>query len=190
MDKTNLYPGGKSKVYCHALTKPALTGSVLIKLLVAIAILFYLAVLPSVANAGQNTVKGEKTLGIRGGYASYNESGFTSIFFEYSFAPHFRIAPEIGYVYRHHDKTAFVFDVDMHFPFKIVSGLKVYPLAGLAFNNWSYHDDSNKSRIGANFGVGFDFYMTQNFKLNLQAKYSWLPSVSGLFTGIGLGYIF
>ena len=47
-----------------------------------------------------NAQRGEKTLGIAGGFATYNDGGFMDIYFQYSFANHVRIAPEIGYVFR------------------------------------------------------------------------------------------
>lgn len=184
-------PGANlTRVSCVSLSSGSDNHANRLKLLLIATLLLISAFCSVKVAAKSNSVKGEKTLGIRGGYASYNESGYNSIFFEYTFAPHFRISPEIGYVYSHYRKTAFKLDADMQFPFRIVSGLQIYPLAGLAFNNWSYKDDSSKSRLGADLGAGLDFYMTQNLKLNVQAKYSWLPDVSGLFAGLGIGYIF
>lgn len=136
-----------------------------------------------------NAQKGEKALGIAGGYASQNNGGYAKLFFQYGFANHFRIAPEIGYVFRNEGESAFIMSVDMHFPFKIVKGINVYPLAGLTINNWTWSGE-NDFRVGANFGAGFDFYLTKNLKLDLQAKYSLMNDYSGGYIGFGIAYVF
>lgn len=160
-----------------------------LRILIILAALLAAALLPLQSRAGDSQ-RGEKTLGVMGGYASFNDSGYASLYFEYTFASHVRIAPEIGYVFRHNDKSAFTASVDMQFPFRLSRGFHIYPLAGLTFNNWNYASSSNKSRFGGDFGFGFDLYMTQNLKLNLQGKYSLMNDTSGAFVGLGMGYIF
>lgn len=137
-----------------------------------------------------NAQKGEKTLGVKGGYASYNNGGFADVYFQIGVANHVRLAPSIGYVFRNDHKSAFTLDVDVQFPFRVVKALNVYPLLGFTFNNWNYtyHDDF--SRAGANFGAGFDIFLTQNLKMNIEGKYSMMNDTGGAFFGIGLGYVF
>jgi hypothetical protein len=66
----------------------------------------------------------------------------------------------------------------------------VYPLAGFTFNNWSYRYGDSASRAGANFGAGFEIYLTSYLKLSLQGKYSLMNDTSGGFFGMGIGYVF
>lgn len=135
--------------------------------------------------------KGEKTVGVAAGYSTYNNSGYTNVYFQYSFAQHVRIAPEIGYVFPKNGISGFEASVDMHFPFKIYRGIGVYPLAGITYNNWSLKNDPhNVSRFGGNIGGGFDFYFTSRFKLSVQGKYSILKHTGGGFFDIGFGYVF
>lgn len=134
--------------------------------------------------------RGEKTLGLMGGFATYNNGGFTDVYFQYTFADHFRIAPDLGYVFRNDNKSAFVLDIDMHFPFRVARGFAVYPLAGFTFNNWSYRYGDSASRAGANFGAGLEIYLTSYLKLSLQGKYSLMNDTSGGFFGMGIGYVF
>ncbi len=139
------------------------------------------------------TGRGEKSVGLSAGYAGYNSSGYISANFQYTFADHFRLAPEIGYVFYNQGATGFKVDADMHFPFRVAKGLGLYPLAGLTFNNWSFSRSplhENIMRFGVDAGVGLDLYLTNSLKLNFQAKYSLMKNCSGLFTGIGIGYIF
>ncbi|MDE6536944.1 MAG: hypothetical protein K2M13_02755 [Muribaculaceae bacterium] len=133
---------------------------------------------------------GEKTLGLIGGYSSYNNSGYLGVDFQYSFASHVRIAPDIAYSFRNEGKSAFILDVDMHFPFALAKGVGIYPLVGFTFNNWSYQGGGHANRAGANFGGGFDFNLTSDLKLSLQAKYSLMNDTGGAFVGVGLGYRF
>ena len=85
--------------------------------LLAVAVI---ALIGALAPASAQAQRGEKTLGVMGGFATYNDGGFTDVYFQYSFANHFRLAPDLGYVFRNDGKSAFVLDVDLHFPFRIV----------------------------------------------------------------------
>ncbi|MDE5868839.1 MAG: hypothetical protein K2H18_01280 [Muribaculaceae bacterium] len=134
--------------------------------------------------------KGEKSLGLIGGFSTYNNGGYMGVDFQYTIIDHVRIAPDIAYSFRNDQKSAFIMDVDVHFPFKLAKGFDVYPLVGFAFNNWSYEGGGSASRAGGNFGGGFDFYMTSNLKLSLQGKYSVMNDTSGGFIGMGIGYVF
>ena len=149
-----------------------------------------LAVVAMFAPQQASAQTGEKTLGVAGGFATYNNGGYADIYFQYTFAPHFRIAPEVGYIFRAEGCSGFETSVDLHFPFRIARGFGIYPLAGLTFNNWTYKGDGHLSRFGGDFGLGFDFYLTQNFKLSVQGKYSLLNDTGGGFFNVGFGYVF
>jgi len=155
------------------------------KLLIAL-----LAVISCVVPSTAQTQRGEKTLGVMGGFATYNDGGFADVYFQYSFHQHIRGAADLGYVFRNDHASAFVFDIDVQFPFRIVKGFGVYPLVGFTFNNWNYGGGHNVSRAGANFGAGFDVYLTSNLKLTLQGKYSMMNDTGGGFFGLGMGYVF
>lgn len=149
------------------------------------------AVLTASAPAAASSLyKGEMTLGVSGGYASYNNSGFTSIVFQYTFVPHVRIVPEVGIVFRHNDKSALTVTCDMQFPFRLGKAFNVYPLAGLTFNSWNHRYSKNLNRVGGDVGLGFELYITGSLKLSLQGKYSFMKDTSGAFAGLGLGYVF
>ncbi len=159
----------------------------MVRLVTAAVMLMSAVSLPLSASAQ----KGEKTLGFAGGYASHNNGGYADIYFQYTFSKHVRIAPELGYIFRHQGKSAFECSVDMQFPFRVERAIHVYPLAGLTFNNWNYsHGDHSASHAGFDFGGGFDINLTTSMKLTIQAKYSLMNDTSGAFVGMGLGYIF
>ncbi len=133
----------------------------------------------------------EMTLGVEGGYSGYNEGGYASVFFQYDIIKHVRVAPQIGYAFRNQGASAFLLDVDVQFPFRVARAFSLYPLVGFTYNNWSYSGwDAHASRAGANFGGGMELYLTRQFKINVNAKYSLMNDTSGVFVGFGLGYIF
>lgn len=150
-------------------------------------LLLIAAFLPALSASAQ---KGKMTLGLSGGYATHNDGGYTNLYFQYDLIPHIRLAPEIGYVFRNDGKSAFNLAVDVHFPFRIARPVSVYPLAGIVFNSWKHPGDNTLNRIGADFGAGVDFDLTNYLKLSLQGKYSLMNDVSGGFIGMGIGYIF
>lgn len=156
---------------------------------------FSAIILATVAGLFMNPVtvsaeKGEKTLGLMGGYASYNNSGIGGLFFQYSFSRHVRISPELGYIFRNQEKSAFVCSVDMHFPFRVARGYKLYPLAGITYNRWDNKFEKHDIHGGIDLGGGMDLYFTSSLKLNLQAKYSLMEKTGGCYVQMGIGYIF
>lgn len=138
--------------------------------------------------------KGEKSVGVSGGYSSYNEGGYISANFQWEFAEHFRLAPDMGVSFENNHRSGFLLNCDMHFPFKIVRGIGLYPLVGLTYNSWHYThpeaDPEYRSTVGANFGAGIDIYFTRFLKMNIQGKYSMMNKCSGAFVGLGFSYVF
>lgn len=153
------------------------------------ALILLAAVAINAAAPAANAQTGEKTLGVAGGFATRNNGGFANVFFQYTLAPHVRIAPEIGYMFRNEGKSGFEISGDVHLPFRVARALNVYPLAGLTFNSWT-HNSHTQSRVGLDFGGGFDLYLTSNLKLMLQGKYSLMNDVGGGFFQMGFGYVF
>lgn len=134
--------------------------------------------------------RGEMSVGVNGGVATYNSGGYMNLDFQYTFINHLRIAPDIGYVFRNDGKSAFIMDVDLHFPFRVARGFALYPLVGFTFNNWNYEHGGSASRAGGNIGAGMELYVTSYLKLMLQGKYSLMDDTSGGFIGLGIGYVF
>ncbi len=133
---------------------------------------------------------GEKSFGLMGGFSTYNNGGYTSVFFQYTCAPHVRLAPEVGYAFRNDGASAFLLSMDVDIPFKVARGVNVYPLVGVTFNNWNYQGGGDCSRLGFDFGGGVDLNVTSQLKLLFQAKYSVMNDTSGGFIGMGIGYNF
>lgn len=152
--------------------------------------------------ADAQIVKGEKSLGPKVGYVSKNKTAVAGLAFQYAFTSHFRIAPELGYIFRHNDLDAFAFDINGHVPFNF-TGEKVafYPLAGLNYSSWSHHFDREElmetddvstrtNRFGLNLGAGFDLRCSETLKLTIEAKYTLMKVYSTTVLTVGISYVF
>lgn len=149
-----------------------------------------LLILLCLSSPGKADERGDMTLGLGGGYASANESGFTTIYFRYTLGPHIRIDNSVGYVFPHKSMSSFALNIDAQTPFSIVRGVQVFPLAGVSVANWNLPDDNSSTRAGFNLGGGFDLKLTSTLRLSVAAKYTWIKHTSGVFVGAGLGYNF
>lgn len=89
-------------------------------------------------NEAQAFGKGEMSVGLTGGFASYNESGYVSMNFQWECANHVRIAPEIGYIMSNDHKSGFMINGDVHFPFHLVLVFGIFPVSGIAFITLHY----------------------------------------------------
>lgn len=146
--------------------------------------------------------KGEKSVGIRGGYTSKNRSATAGLYFQYSFNKSFRISPNLDYTFRHNGIDAYSINLNCHMPIALRSErIRAYPLAGLNYTSWnqinnadSYSsiDDSSTrtSRLGANMGAGIEYYATSTMKLALEAKYLLAKNYSSAIISLSIGYVF
>lgn len=136
--------------------------------------------------------RGEKTLGIAGGYSGYNNSGYLKAYFQYSIIDHLRLAPEIGFSFKgdHGGASAFEAALDVQAPFRIARGFALYPLAGFSFNSWNYDHAGTANRAGFDLGGGMELKVTPNLKFSLQGKYSFMNNTGGCWIDLGIGYVF
>lgn len=144
--------------------------------------------------------RGEKSLGLRGGYVTRNESALAGLYFQYNFTDFFRLSPNIDYVFRHHDEDALDLNLNAHFLFKVgTSGrFNMYPLVGVNYTSWNLHyQDENSddvttrdSRLSLNIGGGMEYYVTSTLKLNLEGKFQWAKHFNTGMFSVGIGYVF
>lgn len=135
--------------------------------------------------------RGEKTLGVAGGYSGYNNSGYLKAYFQYTIIDHLRLAPEIGYSFKgDHGASAFEAALDVQAPFRVARGFSLYPLAGFSFNSWNYDGGGTANRAGFDLGGGMELKVTPNLKLSLQGKYTFMNDTGGCWIDFGIGYVF
>lgn len=144
--------------------------------------------------------RGEKSFGPKVGYVSKNQSAMAGLVFEYTFSKHFRLAPEVGMIFRHKDLDAFTVDVNAHVPFGFENDkVALYPLVGANFTSWNRHgvdsasgDDVNThvNRFGINAGGGVELRCTEALRLSLEAKYVFLRDYPTTVISLGISYVF
>ena len=99
----------------------------------ATVVLLVATVLPSFAGG---TLRGRKSMGIYGGYATRSESGVAGIYFNYRFSQCFMLAPSADYVFRHIDEDGFNIDLNAFVPFAVNSAqtVSLYPIGGVGYS--------------------------------------------------------
>ena len=108
---------------------------------------------------------------------SYNPFGIGAKL-QYEFVESFRA--ELAYNYWFPKDKAGVMDIDLNFQYLIPvsEGINVYPLVGvnLAMTHgdaWKVANDGQESIFGFQGGVGIEYYIAENVKINLDAKYQY-----------------
>ncbi len=152
-----------------------------------VAAFFCIAAMPQLSSA--DDYSGEKTLGVEAGYTTKNKSGMAGIEFTYRFSKHFRLAPSVNYVFRHNKQDALLLNVNAHVPVPLSGKWEFYPLAGINYSSWSFHngktanDDadvtSRVSRFGLNVGAGFGLNISSTLRLDLSADYVIIKEFGG-----------
>lgn len=172
------------------------------RIILASAVAMLPAVAPTASAIGAN---GEKTVGVLTGYNTRNESAVAGLFLQYRVKRLVRIAPDVSYVFKHHNTDGLAINLNVHMPLSVIPSGRVnlYPLAGLNYTSWSYHPKGTKpaiidgddvtervSKFGLNVGVGLDIYATDNLKLFIEGKYVGVKNYSSGVITVGIGYRF
>lgn len=168
------------------------------KLITLIALaLFIIPMMPLEAN-GQ---RGEKSVGLRGGYTTRNSTASAGLYFSYRFTKHFRIAPKIDYAFRHNDTDAFSFNFDTEYPISLstTGDVNFYPIAGLNYSTFSTHatlsdasDDASvrDNQFGLNAGAGIEYFASPTLRLAFESKCQFIKQYSGGWFTVSIGYRF
>lgn len=144
---------------------------------------------------------GEKTLGLVGGYNTFNREPEAGIEFSYRFNRLFRLAPAAQYVFRRDGRDALKINLDAQFIFPLARNrVSVFPYCGFNYSSWNYHrvitdtntDDvsSRESKLGVNVGAGIDTNITGSLRLSLTGGYTFIDHFHGADILVGIHYRF
>ena len=89
-------------------------------------------------------------------------------------------------------------NANVHYLFNVANKVKVYPLAGLGYTNWSYKYEyagapvveGSDGRLAVNLGGGAEYELTKNLNVNAEAKYQIISNYNQLVLGVGVAYKF
>lgn len=154
-----------------------------------VIVAMFMAVAAS-AQKGEMSVGGNLNFGIDD---DYNNFGIGPKF-QYSFAEKWRGEASFNYFLKKDHVSQWELNLNVHYIVPIASTkFNFYPLAGLTV--WNNHVSvagfsDNDTNIGFNLGGGFEYYITDNFKANIEGKYQWTdPNARGVIS-IGAAYVF
>lgn len=157
-----------------------------------------------------NTVmaqRGEKSVGLRGGFTTRNTTPTAGLYFSYRFSEHFRFAPKVDYAFRNNGTDAFAFNFDAEMPIALGSSGKVnfYPIGGLNWSTFNTHtsseltakvreasDDSSvrTNRFGLNMGAGVEYFASPTLRLAVEGKCLLIKQATGGWFNVSIGYMF
>lgn len=152
------------------------------------------------ASASEHNFHGEKTLGVRVGYAGYSQSALAGVEFTYRFNRWLRLAPAADYVFRRNGEDALLVDLNAQFPLNFSRDrMAFYPEVGINFSSWNLHgargegyDDATTrvSRLGMNLGVGYEIDLTPSFRVGAAGTYTFIKKYHGFNAMVNIAYRF
>lgn len=132
------------------------------------------------------SVKGDMAAGVNVAYGT--KDGFSNFGigakFQYNFTDALRIEPSATYFFEKDYTKMWDVNVNIHYLFNVVEKLSLYPLAGVSlvgakaeidgFEYGGYEIEgasASETKFGANLGAGAQYWLTESFALNFEAKY-------------------
>lgn len=155
--------------------------------------------------------KGEKSVGLRGGFTTRNTTASAGLYFSYRFSEYFRLSPKVDYAFRHNGVDGFSFNFDCESPIALGNAEKnvnFYPILGLNYSTMTSHtaiaelesknnnsditDDSSQrtNRFGLNVGAGIEYFATPTLRLAFESKCLLVKNYTGGWFNISIGYVF
>ena len=141
---------------------------------------------------------GDKALGAQFVFGSQtNNIGF-GVKGQYYVTDHLRGEASFDYFFKNKGLTMWDINANVHYLFNVANKVKVYPLAGLGYTNWSYKYEyagapvveGSDGRLAVNLGGGAEYELTKNLNVNAEAKYQIISNYNQLVLGVGVAYKF
>ena len=162
------------------------------KKIIAAVIMAIVALVPTTMNAQ----RGEKSVGVFGGFNSETESGLAGVYFQYGCNSWLRLSPNMQVVFRKHNLGAFQINGNAHFVLPLGEAVNVYGIGGVTYQSWRYSEKKDKrednvtNRFGLAAGAGIELYCTKTLKLMAEGKYSFVKKHPSGDVFVGIGYVF
>ena len=140
------------------------------------------------------TRQGGQQVGFNIGYGFDSENATLGVDYRYCLTDEFRLNPSLTYFVKNNGLSAWAIDMNAHYVFRLSDAFGFYPLAGLSLSFWNWdagHDLShNETRLGANIGLGGEFYATSQFTIGLDLKYNIIKDFDQAMFAVRVGYNF
>ena len=142
---------------------------------------------------------GDKALGAQLVFGSKTNSIGLGVKGQYYFTDQIRGEASFDYFFKNQGISMWDINANVHYLFDVANKVKVYPLAGLGYTNWSYkyeypgHSviEGSDGRLAINLGGGAEYELTKDLSVNAELKYQIVSNnYSQLVLGVGVAYKF
>ena len=157
-----------------------------------------LLVCAAVMSLSASAQAGDKALGAQLVFGSETNSLGFGVKGQYYFTDHIRGEGSFDYFLKNKGISMWDINANVHYLFDVANKVKVYPLAGLGYTNWSYKyeyagntiNEGSDGRLAINLGGGVEYELTKNLNVNAEAKYQIISNYNQLVLGVGVAYKF
>ena len=142
---------------------------------------------------------GDKAVGAQLVFGSETNSIGFGVKGQYYFTDQIRGEGSFDYFLKNKGISMWDINANVHYLFDVANKVKVYPLAGLGYTNWSYkyeypgHSviEGSDGRLAINLGGGAEYELTKDLSVNAELKYQIVSNnYSQLVRGVGVAYKF
>lgn len=133
--------------------------------------------------------KGEKAVGVNLSYGTEISNIGIGVKGQYNFTDAIRGEVSFDYFLEKDYLKMWDINVNAHYLFNVAEKIKVYPLVGLTYTNWSAFSESS-GKFGANLGGGAQYDINEKLSLNLDIKYQLISDFNQAVFGVGATYKF
>jgi hypothetical protein len=119
-----------------------------------------------------------KALGVNLLFGSFNNNIGIGAKYQHFVTDNIRIEGSFGYYFPSNGLYAWDINANAHYVFRLSPKFAVYPLAGFSYSNWglklgvlnstTVYDHTGS--LGANFGGGVQYFLTDNVFVNAEAR--------------------
>ena len=165
-----------------------------------------LLVCAAVMSISASAQAGDKALGAQLVFGSETNSFGLGVKGQYYFTDQIRGEGSFDYFFKNKGVSMWDINANVHYLFDVANKVKVYPLAGLGYTNWSYTNDvivkevngkdkvvehkGSDGRLAVNLGGGAEYALTDNVSVNAEAKWQIVNNYNQLVLGVGVAYKF
>ena len=158
-----------------------------------------LLVCAAVMSLSVSAQAGDKAVGAQLVFGSETNSIGFGVKGQYYFTDQIRGEGSFDYFLKNKGISMWDINANVHYLFDVANKVKVYPLAGLGYTNWSYkyeypgHSviEGSDGRLAINLGGGAEYELTKDLSVNAELKYQIVSNnYSQLVLGVGVAYKF
>lgn len=145
--------------------------------------------------------KDSKAIGLHLNYGGKVENLGIGVKGQYFATDNVRFEASIDHFFKRNNLSMWGINANVHYVINLGDKFRFYPLAGLAYTNWSLTYETEKSgktyvetdhshRIGLNLGVGCEYDLGRNTFASFEIKDQVLNNYGQVVASLGVGYRF